>query len=656
VKRNIIKWISGPAILSAFGIIVLCLIYGHLLREAGGLGHVLEELDPIMDALAGLGERLYWLGGAPIFTPMVLAVLVASISTVLFLIGRKTLTDAAPNRLLTAIGLSFFLLYVCGIIGGPGPYWLGILAVLALGFLGGGSSGDCARDSRGAANREKILVVAIVLMGLILRLYKLDVFPRLFSFDEQLFASNALELFGGDGGFFGETSWVKAHLIKLLYLRTVFAVFGAGMFQARTSSILEGVLCIVLIYFLCRRMWGNAAGVFAAFVLAVDPWHLGFSRWCNHFIESALFVLVVLVLLDEAVRVGGVRKFAYLGIAVGTTVYLYQSCYIMAPFAVAAAAIGSRLSRQARMKDLGKELMWLAGAAALIVLPMIAFGRDNLGELLSEQTMTKSFMLAAKDYGHNPVSMALISFQAAVRYLIQFTPGPEHPVNGFYLNFTILGLALVGLGMLLRSAKNSGNLILLFWIPVAFVPVALGYGFAGRRIFATFGPIPAMLAALPLAGLWNASFKSPPLQKGLTRAFVTLLCVVIALSSLFIFFKDSDPVRGGRPHPEKVPEFIGSIPPSHTIVISNGIQEFPFLIYIANYDRLRESGGKKPFSFVSFEELQPLAEKIAHTSQIAVITDPGPSELEFVQTIRRLNPKAEIVTSDSFIACIIDGD
>jgi hypothetical protein len=105
-----------------------------------------------------------------------------------------------------------------------------------------------------------------------------------------------------------------------------------------------------------------------------------------------------------------------------------------------------------------------------------------------------------------------------------------------------------------------------------------------------------------------------------------------------------------------MPEFIASIPPSHTVLISNGIRKSPFLIYMANYEKLAEAGEKKPFSFMTFDELEPLAGKIANASQIAVITDPGARELEFAESIRRLNPQAEIVRSDSFIACIINGD
>jgi hypothetical protein len=109
-------------------------------------------------------------------------------------------------------------------------------------------------------------------------------------------------------------------------------------------------------------------------------------------------------------------------------------------------------------------------------------------------------------------------------------------------------------------------------------------------------------------------------------------------------------------HPRKTPEFIASIPPSHTVLISNDIRKSPFLIYLANYERLIDGGEKKPFSFTTFEELESLAWKIANTSQIAVITDPGACELAFAESIRRLNPQAEIVRSDSFIACIINGD
>lgn len=650
---RILKYAAFAAL--AFG--GLCLVFPHLAAQSRSQGYVLEELGPAMAVAIGLGELLYWLGGRPLFAPMAMALTLALTSLVLALADRRDQKRFAPNVVLLVVAACFLIMYTCGSIDSFYAFVAGIAAVFILGFASRSyppTSGDKAQK---AGKAEIILVGAIVLLGLVIRLYKLDIFPRLFTADEQFFANAGLHLFGTGSDFFGEASWVKTHLIKLLCLRAGFSVLGVGMFQARVTSVLEGVLCIVLVYFLCRRMWGNAAGVFAAFLLSMDPWHHGYSRLGNLFIESPLFLLILFLLVSSAVKQGGKSRFVLLGLAIGATVYFYQSCYIMAPFAVAAVAAGIYFGRETQKTNAIKESLWLAPGAIIAFLPLLIFAGENLGALLTGQTMAKSFTLAAIDYNQSTPVAALLNLRAAAVFTVEFILRAEHPVNGFYQNAMIVGLALIGWGILARSRKNFENWMILLWIPIAFLPVTFGYGFADRRFFATFAPIPAMLAALPLAALWMEAAGAKPFQKALSRFLVVLLMAAIAFTSLFIVFEDCDLRKGGTPHPRKAPEFVNSIPSDYTILISSRINKFPFLLYIANYDKLdKEKGEKELYRVVNYEELESMAEKIAGESRIAIITNHQPRELEFLQKIKRMNPKTEITISDKYLACIIHGD
>jgi hypothetical protein len=134
-----------------------------------------------------------------------------------------------------------------------------------------------------------------------------------------------------------------------------------------------------------------------------------------------------------------------------------------------------------------------------------------------------------------------------------------------------------------------------------------------------------------------------------------LLVGTVALSSIFIVYKDSDPSFGNPIHPRKVPEFIGSIPPDYTILISNRVKEFPFVLYMASYDRLRSEGSRKTLSFVDFEEIRPLAAKIAETPLLAVVTDRGPDQERLMREIKRMNPAVEVIESQEFLACLTGG-
>jgi hypothetical protein len=101
-----------------------------------------------------------------------------------------------------------------------------------------------------------------------------------------------------------------------------------------------------------------------------------------------------------------------------------------------------------------------------------------------------------------------------------------------------------------------------------------------------------------------------------------------------------------------VAEFIGSLPPQYTVLISNEVKEIPFLVYLESCERLKNGEREKALSFISIEVLAGMAEKIASSHGVAVVTDPGPQEHELLKRIKMLNPNAEVVYSDTFLACL----
>ncbi|UCD55975.1 MAG: glycosyltransferase family 39 protein [Candidatus Hydrogenedentota bacterium] len=652
-RHAVAKRILKPAIWVTLASVLFLLMYRHLVTQAFSQGFVLEEVSPLMNAAIDLGRKLYWFGGRPLFAPSVLALLFGLAHLVFSFLIREPGMRIAADRWLLIIALSFSLMYVVGGTNSFALYLFSIMMVPALGWLGQCYSTDAQLEAHSSTNMDKIILAGIILFGLALRLYQLDVFPRMYTIDEQLFAKAALEIGDKEQSFLEEPAWEKTHLLRIAAIRLTFSTLGVGLFQHRTVSAIEGALCILLVYLLCQRLWGNRAGIFAAFLLAVDSWHMGNSRLGVHFIEGPLLLLLLLHLTIRAVRIGGRLNFAILGAAIGATSYLYQSCYIMAPFAAVAALLGRCFVQRVPRATFVKEWLWTAAAFGLAILPHLTFGRASLAELFSEQTMPKNFLSAARDYHFNPAFMLFVNSWRALENIIDWTPRLVHPSGMFYSNPMMVGIALIGLGILLGLRKNFENVLILSWIPVAFLPIAFGYGFADRRIFVTLAPIPPLLAALPLARLWNSDVQQRLIHRYVQRGMVLLLLVAITLVSLFIVYEDSDPLSGGAPHPRKAAEFIRSIVPSYTVLISNQIKDFPFLLYLTNYETLHSEQGEKSLSVVSFETLWPLAEKIATTPGLAVVVDPGTEEERFFGELTAVNPRVEIVKSDDYWACLV---
>jgi len=643
-RRLIISFLSIAAIsILSF---LWCL---HLVQQARSQGFVLQEIKPLMDTLIGWGKSLYWLGGRPLFVPAILGV-AAALAVAAYAAFRKDCAALASNRRLLILALAFALMYIIGGTSSFALYIAGIIAVILLGWFSEFRRESVAEPAP-IERKEKALLGMILLLGLLLRMYQVDVFPRLYTADEQLLAQVVLELGERPFEFFSEPHIMKPHLLRIAGIRLAFMTLGTGLFQQRAVSVFEGTTTILLVYLLGRSLWGNRAGMFSAFLLAIDPWHIGHSKAGVHNIEGPLFLALLLLLIMRTVRQGSIRNLIFLGAVAGATVYLYLSCVILAPFAVIAAIAGRY--RQNKLKSvLLKEAVIMVAAAVVVALPYFTVGRENIRELESFYTAGGNFLTAAKEHGWNPLFVLFVNSWNGIEHIINWTDRSIHPAKTFYPNPVAVGLALLGVGTLIGLRKKFEHVLVLLVIPIAWLPMSLSYGFAERRLFSGLLPVPALLGGLILARLWEQKFSGYAARRLSRALFVSILIAAVPLTA-FIVYSDADPMSGGRVHPRKTAEYIGSLPPEYSVFVSNPVKDIPFLVCLASYDRLKGKADNNAFSFVSFEMLDAMAEKIALTPNVAVVMGVGAGEREFLRKVKALNPDSEIVEADEFLACLI---
>jgi len=649
ILRNARQILPSAAVAVLF-LAIFSLTYRHLIFQAYGQGFVLQELAPLMNAAVGAGGELSSWGRYNV-TASIVAVIFCCLTVAAGIVARSNV--ALRNNLwlfLIAIGFSFMLLPA--LTESLFVYIAVIPAVIILGWIGQRNCGASQTVSMGGSARA--VLVSILAVGLLVRLYQLDVFPTRYTIDEQLFARAALEIGDDPAAFFSQPHYSKPYLIKILAIRLAFWLAGVGLFQHRSVSAVEGTLSILLLYFLVRQTWGNRAAVFAAFLLAVDPWHIGYSKFGVHEIEGPLFLILLFFFVFRAAQNGGRKNFAVLGLLTGATLYLYLANAVMAPFAFAAALGGSILLRKVNWTILAGEAASMTAAFLLVLTPHLTFGRENVQQLLSIYSSSSNFIVAAQYHGMTPVSLLLANLWSGVETLFQWVRDPGHPAPVFRPNPIVSGLALLGVGILI-ARKNGKDLLILLWIPVAFLPAAVGFGFEERRLFATLVPIPAMLAGIVLAHLWESGKISHfHFSASISKVFVLLLLCGVLFSGMFITFVDTDSSFGRSAQPRKAAEFIRSLPPSHSIIISSRIKESPFLIYLMNYDKIDRRGAERTHSFADIEELLPQSRNLAATRQLVLLLDPGVREQELLDQIQQLNPYVKIIKSRDFWACIID--
>lgn len=187
-------------------------------------------------------------------------------------------------------------------------------------------------------------LTAILTFGFLLRITWLGQIPAGFTADEasQAYSAYSLLKTGADewGITWPSTSFrsffdYKAPLQTYLMIPSI-AIFGLSEFAARLPSAIFGTLAILVIYFLGKKI-NPKIGLLAAFLLAISPWHLQFSRTALEVnLSSFLFPAGLLFFIKGLKN----PKFFYLtALAWGLNLYAYHAARLFTPLFIIAILI-----------------------------------------------------------------------------------------------------------------------------------------------------------------------------------------------------------------------------------------------------------------------------------------------------------------------------
>jgi len=181
----------------------------------------------------------------------------------------------------------------------------------------------------------------ITVLALVLRLVALDKFPYGFHFDEAKAAWNAVSI---------ATTGMDDHSNKLplyydsfgdfrptgiIYLLIPFVTaLGRNLWAVRLPAAILGGLSVVGIYWLMQELIKDnkeRMGLWAAFFLAINPWHVNVSRATSEVIVAMFLTIWGLFFLIKAIRTNSYKwAIAAVG-AMGLSYLFYHSIRILGP-------------------------------------------------------------------------------------------------------------------------------------------------------------------------------------------------------------------------------------------------------------------------------------------------------------------------------------
>lgn len=195
---------------------------------------------------------------------------------------------------------------------------------------------------------SKKTLLAIFILALFLRVYKLGIFPVGFHSDEARVAWNSYSILktGKDdrGNFlslyydtFGDYRPTGIFYFTIPSL----IIFGKNEFAVRFPSALFGALTVFPLYFFIVEILKkqgrepenikNKIALASSFLLAISPWHIEVSRATSEVIISTFFALSAMYFLVRLIKFGKSKDAIFTAILITISFFLYHSIRLLAP-------------------------------------------------------------------------------------------------------------------------------------------------------------------------------------------------------------------------------------------------------------------------------------------------------------------------------------
>jgi 4-amino-4-deoxy-L-arabinose transferase-like glycosyltransferase len=215
-------------------------------------------------------------------------------------------------------------------------------------------------------------LLAILVLAVALRLPNIEAVPGNISVDELMPGLQAQAIAAGAApNVFSSLGWFSLPNLTFAFPAAVMVVVGGdALFSLRLSSLLTGVLGIGATFLLARRLFGNAAGLLAAFLMASSFWHIHNSRTGFPFVQSSCVVPLVLYLIVRARQDGSAMVMAVAGLALGLALQLYfpvRALLVIAPLFL----VADWMQRRERLRRMLADSATLGVGALLVLAPLL---------------------------------------------------------------------------------------------------------------------------------------------------------------------------------------------------------------------------------------------------------------------------------------------
>lgn len=395
------------------------------------------------------------------------------------------------------------------------------------------------------------LILLILVLSLALRFYNLGNYPA-FNADEAALGYNAYSLLmtGKDEHghawpihFQSFNDWKPGLTVYLIM--PMVSLFGLNEWSVRILPSFFGVLAVLGVYLLVMELTKGTKKGFAlcsAFLLAISPWHIHFSRGAWEVNVATTFMIFGLLFLYKSLKE---KRYLYFAVVVfSLSLYTYHAARIVAPLLV----LGFFVCNARKLLRNFKSLFIAAILGILLCVPLVidmakpealsrAAGvglfadpgpRSRIEEQRGEHENYQG--VVAKVLHNKAVNYGLAFFDNWTAHFhgeFLFLSGDEIqrnrvPETGQLYTIEVIFLA-ISFVVLSNTNKIFERKSVLWWLLVAPIAAALTFQ-APHALRAQNMIIPlTIFSGFGLSYLWSYSFKRSYYQKALRTTLVVVL-------------------------------------------------------------------------------------------------------------------------------------
>jgi 4-amino-4-deoxy-L-arabinose transferase-like glycosyltransferase len=402
-----------------------------------------------------------------------------------------------------------------------------------------------------------LLLGAITLFAGALRLYKLDTYPLLFNQDASVMGYDAWNIWltGHDhhGQFlpvFFTTFYDYAPPVANYVVAPFVGLLGLSEWSTRLPIALCGIITVVLVALIGRHWFNYKVGLLAALLLAIDPWHLNYSRIAHPAGFLPLFVVLALYCFTRGMILLNTQKeqvkrwqicawFAASGVSLALLTGTYSTLKVEAPLLIVACIIASLpFIWRKRSRLVSLSLIWWLLTYAVCITPLFVAQLLNWKNAQVRYQMMSIFnqkswlLLFLEQYSkhYNPSNLFFDGFPGGLS-VHPFAIGELFWLEGLLWIFALIGLWQAR--HVSRKVAFSVPILIALWFvafPIASSLTTMDIPHEIRSY--NFLPLPELLAGYGAIIAWEEfsriRFKWLP-PKALALTITGIAIIILAL-------------------------------------------------------------------------------------------------------------------------------